>query len=177
MKNKINLFDEMFLQRRNKALFDQARLFAMEYLEEIGNRAVFPTDETLKLLSAFDEPLPEKSCDPEEVLRLLHRNGSPATVAQTGGRYFGFVNGSSLPVSLSSAANADTMSIGSGTKWGLPCGLNGRLVRVIKSVHAGADEAISTVNATYRTVIPTNAPNADHNHAFYYIVAYDLFMG
>src|SRR3990170_3991252 len=33
---------------------------------------------------------------------------------------------------------ADTMSIGSGTKWGLPCGLNGRLVRVIKSVHAGA---------------------------------------
>ncbi len=74
-------------------------------------------------------------------------------------------------------AGDETIAIGSGTKIGLPCGLNGRLVRVVKSVHNMADEAIGTVNATYRTLIPTNAPNADHHILIYYLVAYDLFMG
>jgi hypothetical protein len=75
-------------------------------------------------------------------------------------------------------AGADeTLQILTGTKIGLPCGLHGKLVRVIKSVHNMADEAVGTVNATYRTIIPTNAPAADHNILFYYLVAYDLFMG
>ena len=40
---------------------------------------------------------------PADVLALLDRVGSPATVATTGGRYFGFVNGGALPASV--AAN------------------------------------------------------------------------
>ena len=30
----------------------------------------------------------------------LHQNGSANTLAQTGGRYYGFVNGGALPVTL-----------------------------------------------------------------------------
>ena len=46
------------------------------------------------------EPLPEAPGDPFCVLDLLDRVGSPATVATAGGRFFGFVNGAALPVSV-----------------------------------------------------------------------------
>jgi hypothetical protein len=48
----------------------------------------------------LDESLPEKQCNPNEILHLLHKYGSPATVAQTGGRYYGFVDRGSIPVAL-----------------------------------------------------------------------------
>ncbi len=51
-------------------------------------------------LDLLGGPLPESSTDPREVLRLLDEVGSPATVGSAGGRYFGFVIGSALPVTL-----------------------------------------------------------------------------
>ena len=51
-------------------------------------------------LSGFHEPLPSSPSDPREVIARLHEVGSPATVATTGGRYFGFVNGAILPAAL-----------------------------------------------------------------------------
>ena len=39
---------------------------------------------------------------PKQTLRLLDEVGSPATVACTGGRYFGFVTGGALPVTVAS---------------------------------------------------------------------------
>ena len=51
-------------------------------------------------LRHFDEPLPDHSGDPTSILAQLHEHGSPATTAQSGGRYFGFVNGGVLPVAL-----------------------------------------------------------------------------
>ncbi|MGV0799263.1 aminotransferase class V-fold PLP-dependent enzyme, partial [Mycolicibacterium elephantis] len=62
-----------------------------------------PTAEAVEALSRFTEPLPERGADAREVLRLLDEIGSPATVATTGGRYFGFVTGAVLPAAL--AAN------------------------------------------------------------------------
>lgn len=47
--------------------------------------------------------MPEGPTSPSEVLALLDEVGSPATVATTGGRYFGFVIGGTLPAAL--AAN------------------------------------------------------------------------
>lgn len=84
-------------------LLEEAARRASRYLAERNGQPVFPGPEALMGLEAFDEPLPEVPRDPLAVLRLLDEVGSPATVASTGGRYFGFVIGGSLPVTL--AAN------------------------------------------------------------------------
>jgi glutamate/tyrosine decarboxylase-like PLP-dependent enzyme len=88
------------LDKATADLFDQARTYACEYMAGIRERPVFPSARSLEGLTAFDEPLPEFSGDPSEILRLLHEHGSPATVATTGGRYFGFVTGGAFPVAL-----------------------------------------------------------------------------
>jgi glutamate/tyrosine decarboxylase-like PLP-dependent enzyme len=84
-------------------LLEMAAQRAIAYREGLGERRVAPTPETAARLSGLDGLLPEKPTDAETVLALLDELGSPATVAMAGGRYFGFVNGSSLPVTL--AAN------------------------------------------------------------------------
>ncbi len=83
-----------------KRIFDQARAYAFDYMDGIRRRGVFPDRRALAALAAFEEPLPESPQPAEEVLRQLHEHGSPATVAQTGGRYFGFVNGGIVPTAL-----------------------------------------------------------------------------
>jgi glutamate/tyrosine decarboxylase-like PLP-dependent enzyme len=84
-------------------LLEMAAERAIAYRESLGERRVAPLPETTARLSALGGPLPEKPTDAETVLALLDDLGSPATLAMAGGRYFGFVNGSSLPVTL--AAN------------------------------------------------------------------------
>ena len=86
--------------REISALLDQAHGYASEYLNDVDIRAVYPTDESIAGLGIFDEPLPVAGADPKETLDLLHTHGSPATVAQGGGRYFGFVNGGAHPPAL-----------------------------------------------------------------------------
>jgi glutamate/tyrosine decarboxylase-like PLP-dependent enzyme len=81
----------------DKLLFQKAQEYAFSYMETVTERPVFPSDKALDNLKNFHEPLPESPCHGAEVLEKLHRYGSPATVAQTGGRYFGFVNGGSIP--------------------------------------------------------------------------------
>jgi glutamate/tyrosine decarboxylase-like PLP-dependent enzyme len=76
---------------------------AQRYVENVGARRVGPAEAELRALSGFEEPFPEQSADASEILAKLDRFGSPATVATTGGRYFGFVNGGMLPAAL--AAN------------------------------------------------------------------------
>jgi len=48
-------------------------------------------------LRAFEQPFPETGCPALEVMEELDRLGSPATLATTGPRYFGFVIGGVLP--------------------------------------------------------------------------------
>ncbi len=78
-------------------LFRQAQEYAASYMDTITNRPVFPDSEALANMQIFDEPLPEKSCTGLEIVEQLHKFGLPATVAQTGGQYFGFVNGGTIP--------------------------------------------------------------------------------
>ena len=54
-------------------------------------------------MSALRGALPPGLTNPEAVLRLLHEYGSPATVAKTSGRNFGFVNGGCLPAALAAS--------------------------------------------------------------------------
>jgi glutamate/tyrosine decarboxylase-like PLP-dependent enzyme len=76
---------------------------ARRYRESLVDRNVGPTPEAIQRLSRLDEALPDTSTDDETVIALLDEVGSPATMASAGGRFFGFVVGSSLPVAL--AAN------------------------------------------------------------------------
>lgn len=73
------------------------------YLEEIGQRKVYPTGAALASLARFREPFPESPSRAVDVVRMLDEIGSPATVATTAGRYFGFVIGGTLPASLAAS--------------------------------------------------------------------------
>jgi len=86
----------------NPLLEDAARR-ASNYLEALPTRAVAALPAAVERLQSLEEPLPEHPQAPDDVLRRLDEIGSPATAASAGGRYFGFVIGGALPVSL--AAN------------------------------------------------------------------------
>jgi glutamate/tyrosine decarboxylase-like PLP-dependent enzyme len=73
---------------------------SMQYARSIDDRRVAPDGEATAGLTAFDERLPDMGADELATLRLLYDVGSPATVATTGSRYFGFVNGAAYPVAL-----------------------------------------------------------------------------
>jgi len=82
---------------------DAAARLAANYLRKIGTRRVVPSASEIQALDALSGPLPESSLSPAEVLALVDRIGSPATIATTGGRYFGFVNGGTLPAALAAS--------------------------------------------------------------------------
>src|SRR5262245_63522943 len=76
---------------------------AIHYIDSGDMRRVAPSMEAVERLALLDEPLPEHPADPRIVLQMLDEIGSPATVSNSGGRYFGFVTGGALPAAL--AAN------------------------------------------------------------------------
>ncbi|QGZ59168.1 pyridoxal phosphate-dependent decarboxylase family protein [Paraburkholderia acidiphila] len=67
------------------------------YVEGNATRRVYPSNEAIAALGAFDEPLPANGLPAQDTLSLLDRVGSPATTASNGPRYFGFVIGAALP--------------------------------------------------------------------------------
>jgi glutamate/tyrosine decarboxylase-like PLP-dependent enzyme len=81
-------------------LLHDAAQRAAAYLERIPSRRVAPSPAAIQALHELAAPLPATESDPEAVLELLDRVGSPATVATNAGRFFGFVNGGALPASL-----------------------------------------------------------------------------
>lgn len=84
-------------------LLADASARAIRYLENVASRAVAPSAAAVAGLTAFDEPLREAPGDPAQTLRLLDEAGSPATMGMAGPRFYGFVIGGALPVTL--AAN------------------------------------------------------------------------
>jgi len=85
------------------ALLKHAARDAMDYLEGVDGRAVAPSAEATAKLSALRGPLPPGATSAEAVLHLLHEIGSPATMAKTNGRFFGFVTGDCLPAALAAS--------------------------------------------------------------------------
>lgn len=83
-----------------RALLFAAAERAARYIETISERRVSPSAKALDNLPRLGGALPEQAEDPLDVLALLDDVGSPATVATTGARYFGFVVGGALPATL-----------------------------------------------------------------------------
>ena len=81
-------------------LLAEAAARAITYLRERDDRDVFPRDEDVVALQEFVEVLSERGTAPRDVIQMLDEFGGPGTVATTGGRYFGFVTGSALPVAV-----------------------------------------------------------------------------
>lgn len=103
-----SIHTQMHLEITDKTLFEQAKAYAFDYMDTVSGRTVYPDSKAIQNLTIFEEPMPERPHFGEDVLRLLHEYGSPATVAQTGGRYFGFVNGNVIPAALAARWLADT---------------------------------------------------------------------
>lgn len=100
MKKDNHIQQKMFQELSQKDIFDKVQSFGYAYLENALERNVYPTQEALENLSKFEHDLEESPSDANEVLELLNSHGSPATVSQIGGRYFGFVNGSAVPTGM-----------------------------------------------------------------------------
>ena len=101
------LWRRLQAERESRSALRLALDFGGDYLDAAPERRVFPDQAALAALNAFDEPLPEHPTPADVVIHGLHRLGSPATTAQGGGRYFGFVNGGLLPAALGARLLAD----------------------------------------------------------------------
>ena len=86
-----------------RQLLQQTAERAISYLDNLGDRSVAPSADAIAKLAALDQPLNEQPTAPEEVIDSLDEICSPATMAMAGPRFFGFVIGGALPVTL--AAN------------------------------------------------------------------------
>jgi glutamate/tyrosine decarboxylase-like PLP-dependent enzyme len=75
---------------------------AIRYLDGLNGRGVAPDPGVVARLAELDSPLPDHSSEADKTLALLDSYGA-ATMAMAGPRFFGFVIGGALPVTL--AAN------------------------------------------------------------------------
>ena len=84
-----------------------AHNLSVDYINKVDNMRVYPDEQSIRNLSIFDEDLSDEPENTRDILNKLDKYGSPATVAQTGGRYFGFVNGGIFPSALCSKRLTD----------------------------------------------------------------------
>jgi len=96
-------------------LFKFAYEASTEYVSGLHQRRVIPDEKQLDALNTLWEPLPETSSDPQSTLAQLKNTVAPATVATTGGRFFGFVVGGALPVGVAANWMASTWDQNAGS--------------------------------------------------------------
>lgn len=85
------------------ALMQAAADRSIRYLDALPERRVSPDASAVSALTALDVPMPDAGMDADAVLALLDDVASPATVATAGGRFFGFVVGGALPVTVATS--------------------------------------------------------------------------
>jgi glutamate/tyrosine decarboxylase-like PLP-dependent enzyme len=73
---------------------------ANRYINEMQTRRVSPSPGDIANLQGLNVPFQDDPIDPATVLAELDDIASPATVASTGGRFFGFVIGGCLPAPM-----------------------------------------------------------------------------
>ena len=87
----------------DQQLFDYVLESAKSFELSLDSRPVTPSREAQKALEYFEEPLSKQGSDAINVIKTLNEVGEPGVVSSRGGRYYGFVTGGALPVTV--AAN------------------------------------------------------------------------
>src|SRR6185503_12740498 len=82
------------------SVLDDVTQRAKRYLKSVGKRRVAPTREAVAGLDELDVPLQDRPIPPEKVVEEFDRIAEPATLTISGPRFFGFVNGGSLPATV-----------------------------------------------------------------------------
>jgi glutamate/tyrosine decarboxylase-like PLP-dependent enzyme len=81
-----------------RGALERAAALGIEYVESVPERPVRPEATLEELRETLDLPLPDEPVDAVTVIEELARDVEPGLTQMTGGRYFGFVIGGSLPV-------------------------------------------------------------------------------
>ena len=81
-------------------LLQAACRMAGEFLDRLPERHVAPTGDQQSLRQSLGGPLPDAGVDPARVLEELNTAAQPGLMANAGPRFFGFVIGGALPVSV-----------------------------------------------------------------------------
>jgi glutamate/tyrosine decarboxylase-like PLP-dependent enzyme len=84
----------------DEPLLDRAREHAVRFLRDIPDRRVGVTATRDELLAALRVPLSDDGEEPAAVIDALARDAGSGIIGSAGPRYFGFVIGGSLPVSV-----------------------------------------------------------------------------
>jgi glutamate/tyrosine decarboxylase-like PLP-dependent enzyme len=84
----------------HRSVLETAHRIASQYLDEAATRHVGGTATAAALAEALGGPLPTGESDPVQVLTELAANADPGIVATVGPRYFGFVTGGAVPISV-----------------------------------------------------------------------------
>src|SRR5438270_8649420 len=84
-------------------LLEDACNRSIRYLSAVDRRPISPHPAAIERVRADLAELPSAPSDPIDVVRILDEVVGPATVVNSGGRYFGFVNGGTLPAALASS--------------------------------------------------------------------------
>jgi glutamate/tyrosine decarboxylase-like PLP-dependent enzyme len=78
----------------------EAQTYATAYLDDAAHRHVGGTIDRKSLIERLGGSLPEAPTDPHVVITNLVRDADPGIVATVGPRYFGFVTGGAVPVTV-----------------------------------------------------------------------------